>query len=313
MIHHPYHNTPISSYSRLRDDARWLRAFLAERNVQVQPESVLERALFASENFPGWSENPETFPKELKLRGALSHALGLSYLVRAIATASTSPHFESIARLLPNLAKGNPLMTEGGKSSEQRNLVFELEVACIFCAGGLPTVSSVEPDVTVEFRGHWNLPCKMIYSENPITVADRLEEGIRQCLDHPCDFGIVVLGISNRMDHDSFMPILDEDNHIWGTYRSPEIAADDLIAAHTKVLDELRRQAVGRFYRGKRESKFRGAIIMSHTVCCVRKIPMMNSRADLAVRSGLFDEPLVIGPEKDLFDRFYNTAKNIGS
>jgi len=318
MILHPYTEIPITSFHKVRDNALWLRDFLSKQKqpeIQIEKGSDLELALSISEKFPNWAEEEKDILEELKTPEILSKAIGLSFLASILSEAARHLSFKNALRLLPDLTKSNPIMHEASESTQPRNAVFELEVASIFIASGLATETFNEPDVRVHVTEEvWDIPCKMIYSKEPATLGDRVEEGINQSLKHKGDFGLVVLGISNRIDHENFMPLFDENEDIRGSFRTPE-AAYKLLGekALMPVIDDLFIQASNpdRFLNGRQSSKFRGILVIVHTVCLIGKAPVTLSRTALIGRRDIFRDSSIYGPEEGLCKRFHETALNI--
>lgn len=315
MILHPVNQIPVVSFKKLQENAEWLRQFLAQCEIDIEKDSVLEHALFMCDNIPRWSSCQYDFLKGYKLNNILSNAIGLAYLVSIIAAATKYPSFNNIKRLISHITKSNPIMTEKAPSEQNRNFVFELEIACIFAACGLSTNTADEPDVTTINNGTWNLPCKMIYSKNTMTFGDRVKEGITQCLRHPSDFGLVILGITNRLDHDSYMPILNEKEDTWGSFPSTAIALDYLSSEMQNYVNELGEIARFRLMNGRNNDKFRGILIIAHTIGLVNGAPMLLTQVSVISRLALYHEKKKIFyvPEVDLCMKFNNTACTIFS
>jgi hypothetical protein len=246
----------------------------------------------------------------LKVRSALSKAIGLSFLIRALFEAAQQPDFKNLQRLLPSVTKSNPIMTEKSESDESRNKVFELEMSSIFLAGGWPTETFAEPDIRIHSGEAWDIACKMIYTENPVTLADSLEKGMRQSLTHGTGYGLVALGISNRLDHNTFMPLIDKKEDVWGSFVHQDLAFAVLEDQIQTVTGQIMEQAATRFGVGRGAQRFRGILIMAHTICGIGKVPVTLSRVALVDRHDLFGDYL-IGPEYALCKQFNEVAMTL--
>jgi len=76
---------------------------------------------------------------------------------------------------------------------------------------GADVESADEPDVLFTHNNaSWDVACKLIYSKNPVTLCNRVEEGIAQVRRFDSDYGLVSVGVTNRVDHKKFMPLLGE-------------------------------------------------------------------------------------------------------
>lgn len=310
MILHPITEIPIASFNRLSEDAQWLRQFLLDKKIKIEPNSTLNEAIFVGENLETWTRDLSLLPPHLTLKDVLSRILGLSYITRALAKASKNKKFHKLSKLFPHLARANPLMTEAAESHKSRNLVFELEVGCIFQAMGLES-ESAEPDIRVyDGTNSWYLPCKMIYSPSNVTLGLRIKDAISQYLGFPDVYGLVALGISNRIDHDSFMPLFDKEKDIWGSYTSFEEAKRRIGEVLNDIFERIKLQARTRFLPGKDSTRFRGIMMVVHTICGLNAAATILTGVALVRRTDIFDSH-IYGPEEDLVKQFNHCAQTI--
>ena len=313
MIIHPGTGIPVTSYHSLKKDSEWLKTFLKDQAITYDNKSVLGKAIYYSDNLFKWSSSPDSVPNGIKTKDVFSKVIGLSYLVRTIAEARKHPKFKQITRLLPNIAKENPIMTEEAESTQQRNFVFELEVASIFLATGISAESKSEPDVILKDDNSkkWNIACKMIYSDNDVTLGDRIEKGIEQVLKYESDYGLVVIGISNRLDHNSFMPILDEKEDILGSFTSENAVKTRFNSTIGSYFSKIQSQASTRFSDGKKTQTFRGIMLIAHTICGIWKASSLITGVALIQRHDIYGTPILYGPELELCTRFSNRSQSI--
>jgi len=310
MIIHPYTEIAVLSYARATDDAQWFIDFLSDNKITVEPNSVLAQAIDIMQKLIVWQKDESQVPTILDTKGVMSKAIGSWYLICCIREASKHPRFDGVIRLLPQLASENPIMTMADKSSMPRNLSFELETGCLFLASGIEAQSKPEPDLIVNYsQENWNIACKMIYSLNPVTLGDNIEKGIDQSLRED-GYGMVFLGISNRIDHDTFMPILDSKNEVMGSFRNKIYAEKLLGTTFQKIFNEVKEQGKTRFDALIREPRFRGIGLIAHTTCAIGKTFSILSGVGLLRRDD-FGLPYFEGPEIRLMKTINDTAQTV--
>ncbi|MBP7947566.1 MAG: hypothetical protein KA191_16070 [Verrucomicrobia bacterium] len=224
--------------------------------------------------------------------------------------AAKTKYFPRLKKLLRNVAESDPVMTVPGKSTQERNFVFELELGCLCACSDMAVESHDEPDfVATKEKAKWNFACKMIYSVNSNTVGDNIEKGITQILRFPSDYGMVVVGLSNRMPEERFLPLLDKENDIWGAFASVESATSRLRDELNAFLGQVRPQATTRF-KADEDPRFRGILVISHTACGIRGILAPLTAVALIHRMDILDGKSIIGPEKELAERLNKVAQN---
>jgi len=315
MIVHPRTGMPIRSVGRLKDDAEWLCGLLKQEGIEIPSGSILEDAALLAMHFPEWTDKPETIPAPLNLSVVLSRSLFISLFARILQAASNQADFGKIKRLLPNLALANPILTDQvtvRDSTEPRNLVFELEIAGLCLAAGYPTESRLEPDVVLTTDPPWNIPCKMIYSKEPVTIANSIDKALRQGLKPENGYCFAALGVSNRLDHSHFLPVVDAKEASVRSHRSVVTAHQDLTQAVDVVIAEIQKQATTRFHWAKDNHRFRGLIVLAHTITVVDKAPVTVTTLKLLTKNVLFEETQNIeGPEETLCQRLNDAGRRI--
>jgi hypothetical protein len=70
MILHHRTQQPIMSLVKLKEDALWLRDFLHQNNIQIEEDSILDLALYDSENLPNWSNDLKKYHNNPKKQNA---------------------------------------------------------------------------------------------------------------------------------------------------------------------------------------------------------------------------------------------------
>ena len=161
----------------------------------------------------------------------LQAGVGMLDVIKKVLRRHDHPDFE---RLLPHLA----LLNDGSAVQNARtpvtdqtsNKLFELFVALAAMEHGRdmriddPHASKGDnPDVLVTYDGvRWALACKVIHSDRPETLFDRIVEGVNQIERSEASVGIAMVSLKNRLPHDQLFPVVGDDNGmpIVGVYPS---------------------------------------------------------------------------------------------
>jgi hypothetical protein len=73
------------------------------------------------------------------------------------------------------------------------------------------------PDIIVNISGRsWGFACKVLGGNSPITMFNRLDEGLKQIERSPAEIGCVVFNLKNQIDHDETWPILNPREYAAG-------------------------------------------------------------------------------------------------
>jgi hypothetical protein len=295
MIFEPQTGIAVVSHQRMRDDAIELKRILAEAKIVLAPGSVLANAIRDALKLAEWSEKPETMPKGRHAPLVIRRIVGMSYLARTLIHAGRDPlALTKLKSLLKHLALDNPIPTEPlEKAASSRNYVFELIVGGLFMAAGFDAQVAEEPDVTVERNGKWNFACKMVSSLESNTVGDNLHKGWEQVLRKKFagNYGIVVMGLGQRLDHNIFLPVIDEREDYWGTFQTMDDPKRLLVIALEELTKQVLSQATTRI--DDTDGRFRGVVLMAQTVSSYHTSPTMLTALRLITRENLFGSGLI--------------------
>lgn len=298
-IFHPATGLAVSSIDNIARRAEWLSSFCSDRGFTVDTTTPLGGAISDAIELTRRSHTFEKAPRA-EVRAIIRTAIGLSFFVGAIQEASALPSFEGLERLLPRIISADPAMPKKAGHTMERSLAFEMLIGSLMIIAGY-AVQSEEPDLVIsESTGRWNLACKMVYSTNRVTRCNLVEDGIRQSLDVEGDFALVVIGLSESADHDSFLPILGDAD--LGRF-TPASAADRLIRYAGEFVREIQAEIPHRFIRGREDRRFRGFLTFAQVISGQGPIPSCDTNLMLVQRGEFYSEPSVIGPEREMKNR----------
>lgn len=207
-------------FSDVAKTAENFEAVLRSLGIVVAPGSPLNDALVLLKSLEGFRLRERALPANL--REQLPRAAGLLELVRLVIDGQEN--IQSLTPFVPHLK----LLSNAKEVSqhvarardEAANKLFELFFGsvCAACGSGLeladPDSSKKEkhPDILITIRGRrWAFECKVLTGNSPRTWFERLEDGVNQINNSPeAEIGCVAFSLKNLLDHDSFLPILNE-------------------------------------------------------------------------------------------------------
>ena len=190
-------------------------ALIARKNndLNIPKNSRLEKASYAViELLQGnRREIPHDFKKDHRKEWRL--AISLGDLLRKILNASNLPAFDQLWPHILLLLKDTNITQNlwSPREDADANKIFELYTALLL----LPISQAIEledpdasaggenPDVIVEISGtRWAFACKVMHTNSPKTLLERVEEGIEQIQNSKCDRGFVIISLKNVIAHD---------------------------------------------------------------------------------------------------------------
>jgi len=312
VIVHPSTGLPVLSFHEMAEDARRFRRLLSHLSIKIPADGDLDSALSRIESLPDL-DAPADESDPARVRDAFPRAIGLHYLVRLLLQIQNSPTFASFVPRLRHLvtAGGNSAFTVKSQASQARNFSFEILMGALAEKTGFQ-VSFTEPDLGLVDGERWAVACKTVNTDSPVTFADRVEEGIGQCLGVDSDYALVIVGLSNRLAHDPFLPLLDKDEDIWGSFFNADQPAELLRQAMTAAEKLLLEAAVVRFIKGRESKTFRGILLHVQTVAGIMGKGACCTFSHLVDRQKLFGEPRLEGlPEARIARRLHDAAQRV--
>jgi hypothetical protein len=160
------------------------------------------------------------------IRPMFGRAAGWIDFVKLLLRAHQEAKFDRIlAHLhLLNTARAVAQNERVPMSDEASNKLFELFIA-LTCSPFSQSVTLDDPhqargdnpDVLAVVDGvRWGFACKVMNGVSPITMYERLEEGLDQIECSPADTGFVFFNFKNQIDHRRTWPLLNEDAYRLG-------------------------------------------------------------------------------------------------
>jgi hypothetical protein len=234
-------------------------------------------------------------------------------LAAALEAAEKHASFVGLRRLLRYLGRDAEISpTAPGASSEPRNLIFELEVGACLVAANVPTESRTEPDLVCQhYNSSWALSLKNVYSPKVNTLVDNVQEASSQALKLASANALAVIGLSNRVDHATFLPLIDSGSDIWGSFPNADSAIAEL-----KRSSDLAGVAICKELRVRDETlaanpRFRGVVLVTQAACGIEGTGTLLTGVAFLDKRDLFDVPAIEGGEADLVERFHRVTQGL--
>lgn len=258
------------SYAEAHEDVIAFEEVLSARGIKIAPGSKLEAACLLTMELHEQQRDPARRSPIPKLRDELRHVIGLIQLVRLVLHLQRHPDFEALVAHLRVLNEGSPTQnTPTGPEDQASNKLFELLVALAVMGAGRAVqlddpkaADGRNPDVlaTMPEGKRWGFACKVVHGDAPMTLFERILDGVEQIERSSADTGLVVVNFKNRLPHDELLPLMEPDPETGeifiGAHVSPGAVALKLAAfvqARTIVMEShVGRDPIVAAFRGKK-------------------------------------------------------------
>lgn len=197
-----------------------LEALLLSFGIKIGVGSDLETGCLLLRAFRTRQELATLFANDQgRVRSSLQHALGIQQVIKLVLRCATHPEFEKMVPHLELLSTGAAATTVPLKVTDRAaTKLFELLVTLAAMKSSteveldhpIRSSNGTNPDVIVRLEDgrRCGFACKVMFTENPKTLFDRLVEGARQINDSNVDVGLVVISFQNLLPHATFLPEL---------------------------------------------------------------------------------------------------------
>lgn len=202
-------------------------------------------------------------------RDELQLALGVLNIIQLVLENATHADFGALFPHLRLLGDGNPAQTTTSSPRDQiANKLFELRLALATLRSGTglllddPVNSSdgANPDILCVMRDHrrWGLACKVVHGDSPMSLFERIAEGVEQIERSNADIGMVVISLRNKLAHNELLPIVPgrSEETAYGVLPYWEIAQQALSETFrsriAEMVQHVGRAAITEAFRGKK-------------------------------------------------------------
>lgn len=220
----PFEPRDIIRFEQVSREVELFEQILKRFRIEIIPGSSLEAMCINLLDLERRQERPGMLGEMEDIRLAYRPALGLHDILCRIVRLGDHPNFHVLLDHLRLLNTGTLAQNVAAPTDPVAAKIFELLIGLICLEVGTdvrldgPVTSYGDnPDVIVNISGRtWGFACKVLGGISPITMFERLEEGLEQIKHSPAEIGCVVFNLKNQIDHDKTWPILNPTEYVAG-------------------------------------------------------------------------------------------------
>jgi hypothetical protein len=210
----------VISFEQVQHETEEFEAVLNRYGIEILSGSQLEKMCFSLLELKE-RERSKIADTMDDLRVLYRPAFGLHDLVRRIVRLHNRPDFPVLLDHLRLLNTGTVAQNIAAPIDQVAAKIFELLVGliCLECGADISLDGPMQsygdnPDILVNLDARrWGFACKVLSGKSPITMFDRLKEGIEQIERSPAQIGCVVFNLKNRIDHDKTWPLVNPQQY----------------------------------------------------------------------------------------------------
>lgn len=219
----------VWSFEQVQRETEELERILGRFGITILPGSPLEKMCLSLLELEERRRSGGDTMEDLRI--AYRPAFGLNDLVRRVVRLHNHQDFRVLVGHLRLLNSGTIAQNISAVADQVAAKIFELLIGLICLEIGTNTCldSPVRsygdnPDILTNLDGRrWGFACKVPSGTSPITLFERLKEGIKQIERSPAETGCVIFNLKNYIDHDKTWPLNNPDEYAAGketpTYR----------------------------------------------------------------------------------------------
>ncbi|MCY2924938.1 MAG: hypothetical protein NT031_05780 [Planctomycetota bacterium] len=214
----------LTSFLKAGDAVTEFERILKSNGISIGKPTELETVCLTIMDMEKIRQGTSKIDDSQDLRPVLRRSLGLLELVKLVIAVHARgqltpflPHLHLLATSKTTVGAQNVREV----SDQAANKLFELFIGLICLTVGSNVrmddpnnAKGDNPDVLVSIKGNdWGFACKVINGKSPLTMYERLEEGVRQIKDSAAVRGCVIFNLRNVIDHDLTWPMLNDEEH----------------------------------------------------------------------------------------------------
>lgn len=213
-----FNQNNLTSFQEIENLVHKFESILNRLNIRIAPGSTIEQLCLNLVDLSRKQREPGTLDNMRDIRIDYRPAFGVLDLMRKIVRLENNPSISAFHEHLELLNQGTVAQNIVARTDHNSSKIFELLIGLIAASVGSnvkmdhPSKSKGDnPDVLVTLNGvRWGFACKMLFGNSPLTLYERLEEGIEQIEHSEAEKGCVVFNLKNKIDHDLTWPLMNE-------------------------------------------------------------------------------------------------------
>jgi hypothetical protein len=244
----------FTSFAQIQKEVEEFSRILSGLGINILHGSPLENMCLTLLGLEEQRNNAALVNPMEDIRIFMRPALGLHDLLRRIIRLQSKPDFPKLIPHLRLLNSSSIAQNVTAATDTVAAKIFELlmGLVCLEIGTNLELDGPIEafgdnPDILVTLDGRrWGFACKVLYGVSPITMFDRLEEGVRQIDRSPAEVGCTIINLKNQIKHDETWPLTNPTEYArgvetptFGAWRSIEYPRDILRTLAGRRHEEL--------------------------------------------------------------------------
>lgn len=306
-------NIPVSSSNNIDKDAFWFEALLKSMDIYINKSSLLAKDIGNMKLFGRAARGELDLSVNDETPTFFKRVLGISFIIKAIHRALKTPAAKSISSKLKLFHGSDILFTTDSDQSQERDYAWELLIGCL-CSTFCNSLTFGEPDLLYQYRNvDWAIACKVLYSKNRDQQIKRIIDGVKQIEKSTAQYGIVVVNVTNLLDHAKFSANKPLKNGESFSFNNPNHPLNMLENELKGIADKIRGFKLNQRLTvdlGTREFRYktRMLILLGQTVTITEKMPTLLT---YCVRYSF--RKMYWEAEQDFFKEFNSSGRTVQS
>ena len=261
----------FTSFAQIQQEVAEFAKILKGIGIDIKAGSPLEDMCLTLLGLEEQRKNTALINPMEDIRTKLRPALGLHDLLKRVVRSHKRAGFSSLVPHLNLLNSGTVAQNVSAPRDPVAAKIFELlmGLVCLEIGTNLALDGPIEsfgdnPDILVDLDGrHWGFACKVLYGSSPITMFDRLEEGVQQVAASPAEIGCTIINLKNQIDHNETWPLANpgeyeagKETPTFGAWKNIEYPRDILRALadkrHNELVDTNGQAAIDSLFAGSK-------------------------------------------------------------
>jgi hypothetical protein len=301
---------PVSSVVNLSEHADWFRRLLQTEGIIPRSDSPFYRSLLSMDLYSQTYKNKSSIAvPDADFPLFLREVCSTDYMIRAFHRAGENKIKRIFAGRWNSFRGPDICLTRNAPNSNERDTVWELLTAAL-CLDFIQDVALDEPDILFTYNcNRWGLACKILHTTDSQHQINRIVEGAKQIESSSAEIGIVVVNVTNQIDHDLFFGPMPgcTTSGTFKSFREPQRPVSLLQKQIQRFVFNIdKKQLDRRLIEDKHRNlriKTRGVLFFAQTVASVCGVPSLLSMA-----TWYFFRNIEVGQE-DFLKRFNHSAQ----
>src|SRR5437588_3673218 len=197
----------FTSFAQVQKEVEKFATILRDLGIDIKPSSPLEEMCLTLLGIEEQKKNAALINPMEDIRILLRPALGLHDIIHRVIRLHRRDGFSNLLDHLRLLNSSTVAQNVAAPRDAIAAKIFELlmGLVCLEVGTKLELEGPVKsygdnPDILIDLDGRrWGFACKVLSGSSPITMFDRLEEGVNQIEASPAEIGCTIINLKNQI------------------------------------------------------------------------------------------------------------------